>query len=235
VPDADLLARLQAALADADAWSASAGAEAGVLLAPSSTSTGLVATPDGTVGVAQRLVPLGIEIDRFGEESPGPYDLFTLEVAQGMASGGDLTDWFAPGQLFDMTPEEALAAPSFEQLPAGLVFGGGDPTAGPARAATLDFEQIVRDPELDEDGTALPTLTLAGTRLTASAAGIPDRGFAVAEGATTLTPVAPRYRVVDRDSGAVRMVGPSWSAAHQSTIGRRPETSVSPAWEAALQ
>ena len=233
VPDADLLDQLRAALADPDAWSAVAGATPGVLLA-ANADEGLATTPDGTVGVAQRLVPLGVAIDRFGEERAGDYDLFTLEVGEGMASSGELTDWFAPAQLFDLAPAEALSAPSFELLPAGLAFGAGDPTAGPARAATLEFEQVVRDPELDEDGTRLPVLVASGALLAASASGIPDRGFAVS-GDGGLAPVDPRFRVTDRDTGAERLTAPSWSACHQSSAGRRPDSALSPAWEAALR
>jgi hypothetical protein len=72
VPDADLLDQVRTALEDPAAWSAVAGSTPGVLLAAAGDDD-LVATPDGTLRVAQRLVPLGVAIDRFGEERPGDF------------------------------------------------------------------------------------------------------------------------------------------------------------------
>ena len=133
----------------------------------------LAAAPDGAVTVSQRAVPLGVSLDKLGDAPIGGLEAYTVESAAGsMPSSAAVQDWFAPGYFFELDSSEQLSAPSFERLDAGIEFGGGEPIGGPDLACTLDYEQILRDPELGEDRVQLGALPLAtGTRVTMAGPG----------------------------------------------------------------
>jgi hypothetical protein len=237
-PAEDVLGQLLAALALPDAWSVGAAGGAGVVVAAGDPGNdALVVSPDGTLGVSQRIVPLGLSIDR-GEPwaIEGGYDRFDLEpAASGMTSSGSLTDWFAPAAYVDLGPRERLSAPSFERLKSGIEFGGGAPTAGPARTVTLEYEQILRDPGLKEDAVALPAFDLRadprGGAIAGAARGRAPKGFAIAPAATPIAVVPPRYVAVDRLTAAGHEVARSWTACRLSRAGRRQATAIVPGWE----
>ena len=231
IAPADLLAALSAALAEEGAWSVVAGTSPSVVVTGAGDDE-LAVLPDGTLAVSQRAVPLDIHIDKAGDAPVGDHDLFSVEPAAGsMASTGSVHDWFAPGYYFELGAGEQLSAPSFEKLEAGIEFGGGDPLAGPGRAGTLEFEEIVRDPELD-----LPDLDNGATEprpeLLVAIAGAARLGFQVADDPDRVSLAPSSYAVVNRNTGLVQARMGTWSAAHQSEAGRRTATTVVPSWEA---
>ncbi len=251
-PPDDVLDALATALALPDAWSIGAGGGAGVVLSDGGTAAGeLVVAPDGGVGVTQRVVPLALTIDRAPPHTiAGGYDWFDLEVpAESLAASGEMTDWFAPSSYVDLSPSEYLAAPSFERLRSGLEVGGGDPSAGTARAFTLAYEEIIRDPGVGDDrgdlvfdyaidgrageilGAAMAggiSSRLAGGTLAAAAG-----GYAVdaADAGTTVLLQKPGFVARDRLTGAVLAEGASWAGARTSVAGRDAGSVVAPAWE----
>jgi hypothetical protein len=150
----DVLGDLAAALDTDDAWELSSSTSRGVQLSVDADADAV--TPDGTVSVRQRLVPLDTAIERFGEATELEHVELSLVVGEGLTASGEVSDWFAPDQFFDLTQAEQLAAPSFEQRTAGLSFGGGL-AAGPARTATRTHESSMLDPELSDDGPAPST------------------------------------------------------------------------------
>jgi hypothetical protein len=228
---ADLRDLLRTALAAPDAWAAAdAPTGGGVVLAPWADTTELVVTPDGTVSVSQRAVPLELRLEKAGDCPVGAYHTFELEPT---APGQPVEDWFATGQFFELTPTEQLSAPSFDRLPSGVAFGGGDPVAGPDRAGTLDFEQILLDPELDPQSTVLPAYSLIAETRPALLAGVPttSAGAIAVAGASPVRLQPTDVRVSDRRTGQVLTRTTSWSAAHQSEAGRSVGTAIAPGWE----
>src|SRR5206468_5897112 len=97
----------------------------------------LVVHPLGTLTVRQRVVPLGLEIARYGGAQPrdrGPFEI-AVQAADGSSGAPEATveDQFARAQFFDLSEAERLSAPSFEAMAAGARLGGGGltlPTAG---------------------------------------------------------------------------------------------------------
>ena len=75
------------------------------------------------LSVAQKVVPLGLRIDRFGNRRPSGDDVFTID---NVSAGGQqlattpVTDLFAPAQFFDRTDAEKLSSPSFQPYGAGV-------------------------------------------------------------------------------------------------------------------
>ncbi|ROO87573.1 hypothetical protein EDD29_5186 [Actinocorallia herbida] len=239
VAPVELLEELTAALATEAAWSTVAGTSPGVVVAGTEPRPDeLVVLPDGVVTVAQRVVPLGVRLDKAGDAPLGVHDTFTVEPgAAALTGSGAVHDWFAPGYFFELAAGDRLSSPSFERLQAGIEFGGGEIVAGTARPGTLEFEEILRDPELGEDRVDLGVVDMAGDVrsgvLTMTADGDATRGgFQIAADPEQATIQGPAYAVVHRDTGAVQGRAATWSAAHQSEVGRRTSTVVVPSWEA---
>lgn len=235
----DLLGRLRADLAAPEAWSAGPGGGQGVRFAAGEPQPGeLVVAPDGTLGVSQRVVPLGVTIDR-GEpwQIEGGYTWFDLEaVAPGLATSGELSDWFALSAYSDPSPQEQLSAPSFDRLKSGLAFGDGGPTAGTARLGTLDHEHKLRDPELAAATVDLPAPGPSATpllgALTPVATSRPVAVYTLAADATLVTVAPARFVPVDRLTGAATGPRQSWAASRLSPAGRKVQNVVVPSWEA---
>jgi hypothetical protein len=233
VAPADLLAELSAALAEEGAWSVVAGTSPGVVVTGAGDGE-LAVLPDGVLAVSQRAVPLDIHIDKAGDAPVGAHDSFSVEPAAGsLASTGVVRDWFAPGHFFELGAGEQLSAPSFEKLEAGIEFGGGDQLAGPGRTGTLEFEEIVRDPELGQPDLGNGSVDLsARPELITAMAGAATSGFQIAADPERVSLAPSSYAVTNRNSGLVQATAGTWSAAHQSEPGRRTATTVVPGWEA---
>lgn len=128
--------------------------------------------PLGTLTVKQNVVPLDTPISLFGQAPPSGAYLFRL--------GGDLLgvqagpaletveDSFAPAQFLQLTDDEKLSRPSFEERPAGLSFGlkgfsfpaekVKDEATGTEEVNWLEAEQLVYetftiDPETGESSS----------------------------------------------------------------------------------
>ena len=237
----DVLDQVWAAVALPEAWSVGAGGGRGVVFAADDPlSDDLAVTPDGTLGVSQRVVPLGITIDKSEPwQIEGGYNRFDLESDEqlGMASTGSLTDWFVVSSYKDLGPREQLSAPSFDRLKSGIEFGGGGPTAGDARMGTLEYEQILRDPELDDATVKLSPFNLRADPRTAGladmATGLVTTGYTVATDDPPPTVVSAGYAAIDELTGAVLGRKPNWTASRLSTAGRKAGVTVVPAWEVA--
>jgi hypothetical protein len=233
-----VLEQLRAALALPEAWSVSVPGGSGVMLSSDEAAEGeLVLAPDGRLGVSQRVVPLGLQIDRADPfEILGGYHTFDIvPAASGMASTGSLTDWFAPSSYVALGPREKLSAPSFESLKSGIEFGGGTPSAGPARAVTLEYEQILRDPELRAGDETLDRMDLqADPRfgiISTAAVAHGHTGFSIAAADTPVAVRAPRFVAADRFTGAERAGTGTWTGARLTTAGRDPGVTIVPSWE----
>lgn len=237
VETADLRALVRAALAEPAAWSVGADVDTDVIVAAGQLAPGeLVADPCAALAVAQQAAPLGMVLDKVGDAAPGPYTSFTLEPgAQSTASSGDVLDWFAPGYYLVLDSDEGLSSPSFELLAAGIEFGGAGATAGRARSASLDFEQKLRDPELEDETVQLGVLDMEAKPRYGGLTSIHHgSAFQVAAGATGVSAsAATQYQVVDRLTGDLIATTSSWTAGHQLVSARAAAGSIVPNWERA--
>jgi hypothetical protein len=147
----DPLGALLAELARIESWSAlPARDEVGVSLRDTETDA-LLAHPMGALTVRQRIVPLGVRLERFGgapiDGGPRSYTLGYRIGDTTMPSGTTVRDAWAPGDLFDLNDDEKLSRPSFEHLPSGNAgIAAVGTTHGAARSgAEADYETRVID------------------------------------------------------------------------------------------
>jgi hypothetical protein len=130
LPAADPLPELLQALADARNWAAELPPAASTVLtlrAPAATAE-LLVHPAGELAVRQRVVPLGITIERFGNTTPSGDRRFTIDVAPRNGRPAQVVpvlDFFAAAQFLELSDSSKLHRPSFEKMEAGVRIAGG--------------------------------------------------------------------------------------------------------------
>jgi hypothetical protein len=167
LPAADPLPELIAALSDARNWGAELASSKSSLLTlrEQADSRTVLVHPLADVSVRQRIVPLGITIDRFGNTIPSGDRQFTVTVTitTGSLPGvvRPVLDFFAPAQFLDLTDSNKLRRPSFERMEAGVRIDGGVTFGGAQNPALIgealvDYETVISTPE----GTTLDVTPL---------------------------------------------------------------------------
>jgi hypothetical protein len=158
------------------------------LRATSGAATEVCLHPLGTLTVKQSVVPLNLEISRFGSAVPAGARRFTISP---VSLGGQnpttqaLTDFFAPAQFFEMSDDEKLSRPSFEPMAAGLSLGSDkfvftDNPNDWLEVEAIAFDTIIVDKQTNRprpsDSTNLYTLSpkLLGKQARFGAAGTSD-------------------------------------------------------------
>ncbi len=156
VPTLQVWPLLKEALESPGSWSAElpAGATRLVALAnPEGEPGPALLHPLATPTVRQKIVPLGIPLDRVGQARPGDGDRFALASQAFLGAGGErrsvaadsVADYFAAAQFQDLSDADKLSRPSFEPMQAGVTLGGGSIAAGTATARTVEYEEILID------------------------------------------------------------------------------------------
>jgi hypothetical protein len=128
-----VMEKLKAALNDPRNWTGQIGeAERAVVTlrqppAPPAPQTPPIPLhPLGKLSVKQTVVPLELQIAKFGAATPADARLFKINavtVNSKPATFDNERDFFAPAQFLDLSDDEKLAAPSFEPMVAGMTVG----------------------------------------------------------------------------------------------------------------
>jgi hypothetical protein len=152
LPPVDVGPILRAELADARNWTAElpTAAQSLVTLKPGNAGE-VVLHPLGTLTVAQRVAPLGVNLSRFGESKPQGQTLFSIDtvtIGTSTAPFANVQEPFARAQFVEMSQDEKLSAPAFEKLNSGVRIGGGALTGGPVVEASNDYTTLIWDPVL---------------------------------------------------------------------------------------
>ena len=152
-PAIDVLAQLKQALTAPASWTTerSATQAHGVALRslpPAGAGAPIVLDPLGQMRVSQLVVPLNTarDIDLFGGAPVAGDRRFTVTATLGTTSlpRSPHKAPFAPAQFFDMSDDEKLAAPSFESMEAGSVFGEAGVAFDAAQVipAPLEYQNV---------------------------------------------------------------------------------------------
>jgi hypothetical protein len=151
----NVLPLLAAELTRRENWSAQlpVGAEAMVTLAPHQGELAPRAHPLGRLVFSQRVVPLGLTLDKYGDSAitgPNHFDLVSVRVGGAVVPESSRTrvrEHFARAQFLEMTDEEKLTRPSFEEMDAGVEFSSAAfvISAQPAVGASMGYETAYLD------------------------------------------------------------------------------------------
>jgi len=154
-PAVDVFALLSSALLDPQNWSTSNVNDAahGVALRtlPTTSGTDLLVDPLGRLTIKQQVAPLNTaaDLDVFGGAPISGFKRFALSASSANAAleSSAVNAPFAPAQYFAMTDDEKLAAPSYEMMQSGCVFGSADMQFDERStglvAAPLDYQTII--------------------------------------------------------------------------------------------
>jgi hypothetical protein len=133
LPDVAVLPLVLQALGARDNWAEVRPADQhrleSVRALPAGAAAPVRVHPVGTLAISQKVVPLHVTIDRVGAQRPADARTFTIDAVtlNGVAQGPpvDAEEAFAPAQYFDLSDEEKLASPSFQQFASGVQVGDG--------------------------------------------------------------------------------------------------------------
>ncbi len=153
-PPYDVEGELRRILGEPAAWRSRGSAPPGIEIttaAQKKLSDGGLVDPYGSISVRQELVPLGVEIQRFNgiPVPPQRWDIVSAQFGEDEpATQGELRAQFAPGQfLAPKSDDEALTAPAFRELKAGVEMFPAPAEGAFWRPVLLDWEErvIARD------------------------------------------------------------------------------------------
>jgi hypothetical protein len=160
LPEAvDVLPRLKQALANPGNWVSKLPDRQRPLVglrADADVAIDVLLHPLGTLIVKQGVVPLNVDISRFGPGPPAGARRFTISGVS-LGENDQLTapvkDFFAPAQFFEMSDDDKLSRPSFETMDAGITFGSDDLTFSNNTADWLEVKTIEFETWLIDDET----------------------------------------------------------------------------------
>jgi Family of unknown function (DUF6603) len=164
LPPVRVMDQLKAALDDPRNWSGQIGdtERAMVTLRSSQAANQLALHPLGKLSVKQTIVPLELQIAKFGGSTPADARLFKINSVSLNGKPAGFTgekDFFAPAQFLDLSDDEKLAAPSFEPMVAGMTVGSDSFIINEAEIledGAIAYETIILD-KANNQSTTLPT------------------------------------------------------------------------------
>ena len=148
----DVLGVLIATLSEPKSWQAQlpGGTSQFVGLRQPATASVLL-HPLGTLTVRQTIVSGADARHRpVGTGTPSTDRRFTItgaSIGPKPQERISVRELFAPGQFFDMSDDDRLAAPSFEAMDAGVTIGAGGYTAGPGKTSPFEYTNILIGPD----------------------------------------------------------------------------------------
>jgi hypothetical protein len=228
----DVLPQLKAALSNPDNWTGRLpdGVRPAVTLRAGAGSPGVVSLhPLGTLTVKQGVVPLNLQISRLGQTTPAGGRLFSITS---VSVGGQnqtpqpVQDFFAPAQFLDLSDDEKLSRPSFEQMTAGVTFGSGDFGFTANSEDWLEVPEIVFETIIVDQGsgTSAPSGTTPRYQLRPALLATQSR-FGAAASSGVRRAGAARYRTT---SGKYRVVNEGWSIVAAADLAVQPVSGAAP-------
>lgn len=113
------------------------------------STTDLILHPVGSLKVSQRFVPLGIEIDKVGNQKPDDANEFSvdLEPGSGLSKIANVTEQFATGQFISKSDDALLSSKSYEPINSGIEMAvEGEQYRSPqAVRRVVRYEKIIID------------------------------------------------------------------------------------------
>jgi hypothetical protein len=123
----DILSELTAAVADDSNWKAvipDNNSQHVSLRQIPVTGGELVIHPFGILTLSQRLVPLDISIDKFGNDVPKDVNRFTIAAEDSGLQTTVAQEQFAPANFLNLSDSDKLSRPSFELMDSGFQITG---------------------------------------------------------------------------------------------------------------
>jgi hypothetical protein len=236
----DLIARLTVEINDNRNWKAAipAGNSLHVSLRTLELPPDqLVVHPMGVLTFSERLVPLGVEIAKFGNRVPKDAKKFEIKATDPDARTAPVSEEFAPANFFEKSDDQKLSSPSFDRMTSGFEVTGAATLVMPTAVnKSVDYElTYVREKRTERSrggkyrfaNRAFRESTKAGAVARSPLSHARNRISDNAPEPVTLEP--PRYGVAnvsDMRLTAPDLVASSYTEAaeqYRTLVARRPE------------
>ncbi len=155
LPDIDVLPKLLEALENKANWLTpleSTGDNPDQLISLrtiENNDDSIIAHPNRSLSISQKVVPLDVDIDKFGTQNPADYKRFEIELVDEddvAFSSNVLKEEFAPDSFFSLNESEKLSRPSFEKYNSGLEgTGSSELQSDYFREREVIYEEIILD------------------------------------------------------------------------------------------
>jgi hypothetical protein len=197
----------------------------------------LVIHPMGVLTFSERLVPLGLDITKFGNKVPLDAKRFDIKATDPGILTQTVTEEFAPANFFDKNDNEKLSSPSFDRLTSGFKVTGASSLVMPTAVnKSVEYElaylhekrtRLIRAGEYRMANHAFKASTKASAAAVSTLSHARNRISVNAPDAVAVSP--PQYAVANVSD--MRLAGPdlvasSYTEASQkysALIARRPE------------
>ncbi|MEJ1961104.1 MAG: DUF6603 domain-containing protein [Gammaproteobacteria bacterium] len=150
LPPVEVMPLLQTEFSKAECWKAELPPQNNLLVSlrklPSDESA-QVLHPLGALRVSQRAVPLGLKIDKVGNQKPSDANQYKLTPTGGLVQAGDAPEQFAKAQFLNMSDADKLSQRAFDPMSGGLILASGAQSLGATKATMrrVRYEQIIID------------------------------------------------------------------------------------------
>ncbi len=147
LPAKPVLPDLMAALGASSNWTAAlpdGTVQAVSLSTPKPDQTVLRVHPLGTLSVKENVVPLDLQITKYGNATPSDGNYFAISDVQintNEESKESFQDYFAAGQFLTLSDADKLSRPSFERYDAGILIGSPAVQAGADSPRTVVYQE----------------------------------------------------------------------------------------------
>ena len=171
VTQTDVRTLLATEITRAENWSTALppAADALVTLAPRVGDTTPVAHPFSRLTFSQTVVPLGLTLEKFGDtviKGTNRFDVTKVTVGgQTVASPTFVQEHFARGQFLNMSEEDKLTKPSFEEMSAGVEFSSVSyHISASSLSFPMEYETVYLDIDPLKPGVTRPEPALTKMR-----------------------------------------------------------------------
>ncbi|WP_026956540.1 DUF6603 domain-containing protein [Algoriphagus vanfongensis] len=153
LPDIAVFPLLTEAMEDVQNWRSvlSNPNSPGLRMKNLATEDELILTPNGSIEISQKIVPLKVEISKFGQFKPSDFTEFEIEEVLIGDSGATYTyiqEAFAPANFLVVKDNEKLSLPSFQEQNSGVKLSGTDALeSGGVVDREVEYEQLIMDEE----------------------------------------------------------------------------------------
>lgn len=233
LPPVEVLALLENEVHKTEGWSTrlpGGGTRTLVTLRDLTSADGLVLHPLGTLFISQRVIPLGVRVDRVGAQSASDGRLFRIEPGPRsvFVKVSDTGEKFAMAQFQDMDDAAKLSRPAYEEQSAGIEMAAAEGVLAAPRIVrrSARYEQIVVDrkarevtrpsaPGIDAPAPDAPAPPPGGKKLVSVSPAVFGRllkGSSTSRSPLSRTDAARRRPRREQDT--VRVAGPQYVVAY---------------------
>lgn len=153
LPDIEVMPLVLEAADKSQNWQAVLPSQSNLLVSLKEQADGveemILSHPNGSLRFGQKVVPLGMTINKFGKQVPSDYQYFSFGIEDADGDAFETTgtkEFFAPAEFVELSDNEKLARKSFEKMDAGLKVSDSDNYETSAyRTRQLAYERIVYD------------------------------------------------------------------------------------------